>query len=164
MKLQMWINKLVPEEYAKQLELIAELPEELRFCVGQPIFVRTAEQELQIWPRLEANDVLKIFQAACRQSVYAHTNTIRQGYLALEGGHRMGICGFGVCQDNELQTLVSPSSLVLRVAKAYPGCAGSLGARCNGSTLILGPPGCGKTTLLRDFVRYLSRTRYQTFG
>ena len=76
--------------------------------------------------------------------------------MTLEGGHRLGVCGFGVVQQGVVHTIRSPTSLVLRIARAVPGCAEGLFPALTDSTLILGPPGAGKTTLLRDAVRLLS--------
>ena len=139
-------------------------PDELRFCVGQPVFLRSGQSEVTLWPRLDGTQISQMLQAACRQSVYAHTNTIRQGYVSLPGGYRLGICGTGVCQDQQVQTLTAPSSLVLRCPRAYLGTAAEMGERCKGSVLIAGPPGSGKTTLLRDFVRLLSDEKKQRVG
>ena len=162
--METWIPKIIPETHRVQFSGLSKCPDEIRFCVNQPVTVRYGQQEQSLWPATDSHQIGKIFQAACRQSVYAHAGTIRQGYLLLEGGHRMGICGSGVCQDRGLQTLIHPSSLVIRCAKAHLGCAEHAAQRCCRSTLILGPPGSGKTTLLRDFIRVLSDDKKQRVG
>ena len=103
-------------------------------------------------------------QRACRHSAYAHLETLRQGYITLEGGHRIGVCGFGVVQDGQVQTIREPTSLAVRVARAVPGCAETLLSQLRENTLLLGPPGAGKTTLLRDAVRLLSDRRRRRVG
>lgn len=155
------ILELLPQVYAGQLsELIREeKPDELRLNVGRPVILRFNRHEKFLWPILEQEQLEAVLRAACRQSVYAHTETIRHGYVTIEGGHRIGICGFGVVENGQVRSIQSYSSLVIRVARQVLGCADRLLPQISGSTLLLGPPGCGKTTLLRDLVRQLSDKR-----
>lgn len=134
-------------------------PEEVRLAAGQPVRVRAAGAEGEYWPAMTGQDLEDVLQRACRHSAYAYADTLRQGYVTLAGGHRIGVCGFGVVRDGQVQTIRQPTSLVIRVARAVPGCAEGLLTALTDSTLILGPPGAGKTTLLRDAVRLLSDRR-----
>lgn len=147
---------LLPEQWR---DAAADGAEEVRLAAGQPVQVRAAGAERCFWPVLTQRDLEDVLQRACRHSAYAHTDTLRQGYVTIAGGHRIGVCGFGVVRDGQVQTLRQPTSLVIRVARAVPGCAEPLLAALTDSTLILGPPGAGKTTLLRDAVRLLSDRR-----
>lgn len=159
------LQSLLPEVYAGQLrQQDWEGLEELRLGTGRPLRLRYARQERELWPMSEAYVVEEVIQRACRHSAYAYTDTIRQGYLTVEGGHRIGICGFGVTDGALVRTLRTPSSLNIRVAHQIPGCAGALMPVLQGSALLLGPPGSGKTTLLRDTIRQLSDLRRQRIG
>ena len=159
------LRSLLPEVYAGQIRPQDwEELEELRFGAGRPLRLRYAHRERELWPKSEAHTVEEVLQRACRHSVYAYTDTIRQGYLTVEGGHRIGICGFGVTDGLQVRTLREPSSLNIRVAHQIPGCAGALMPVLQGSALLLGPPGSGKTTLLRDTIRQLSDLRRQRVG
>ena len=156
------IKQLFPNEYINTLQTLdLHHIEEIRMSVGQPLSIRIDGRERQIYPRIAVGQLEAILQTACGQSVYAHAETIRQGYVALAGGHRLGICGSGVVRDRVIQTIRAPTSLVLRIAHAVPGCAEKLLPHIKESTLLLGPPGSGKTTLLRDLVRLLSDQRGQ---
>lgn len=157
--------QILPEVYGNALKLWALTGlEEIRMRVGQPVCLRTAGTEKELWPRVEAEHLEQVIQRACHHSVYACMDTLREGYLTIEGGHRIGVCGWGVARGEEIQTLHLPSSLVIRVARQVPGCADRLLPQLNTSTLILGPPGRGKTTLLRDAIRQLSDRRRQRVG
>ncbi len=163
MKQMTQILPLLPDVYARQLrgEELGEI-EEVRLSVGQPLRLRFARQERELWPVAGRTTVEEVLQRACYQSAYAYNDTIRQGYVTIEGGHRIGICGFGVTDRDTVSTIRSPSSLCIRVAHEVLGCANALIETLDRSTLILGPPGSGKTTLLRDAVRQLSdKLRYR---
>lgn len=154
------IISLLPKPYADRLwETDYERIEELRMVAGQPLRLRTAQTEREIWPATTRNIIEEVIQRACHQSAYAYNDTIRQGYVTVEGGHRIGVCGFGVLDGLAVRTIRTPYSLCIRVAHEVMGCANGLMSRLDRSTLILGPPGSGKTTLLRDAVRQLSDLR-----
>lgn len=99
-------------------------------------------------------DINFIVHTASRYSPWS-TQTISQGYLTASGGHRIGICGEAVMKDGVMSGIRQPTALCIRVARDFTGIAESL-CGINGSILILGAPGWGKTTLLRDLIRLKS--------
>ncbi|CQR74048.1 hypothetical protein SOV_21660 [Sporomusa ovata DSM 2662] len=108
-------------------------------------------------------DLLKTFQLLCKNSVYAFEPELRQGYLTIKGGHRVGLAGQATAFDGTVKTLTHISSLNIRLARAIPGCADiilpfvidSVSRRIY-NILLISPPRCGKTTILRDLIRQLS--------
>ena len=93
--------------------------------------------------------------ALCEHGLYARGEELRQGYVTLRGGHRMGLCGRVLRQDRHAHALQDIGSVCIRVALAWEGCANVLLPLClrEGSLrslLIIGAPGTGKTTHLRD--------------
>lgn len=99
-------------------------------------------------------DLTYCVNAACRYSPWAAATTAR-GYLTAPGGHRIGLCGEVVCREGAVTGMGELTSLCIRVARDHPGIAGEA-ARLEGSILIVGPPGWGKTTLLRDLSREIA--------
>ena len=98
-------------------------------------------------------------------SFYSVKESIKNGFVTVRGGHRIGICGTAVYEGNSGFHIRNVSSFCMRVAREVKGCAEGLandlfsgGKLCN--VLIASPPGCGKTTLLRDIVRCLSEKMY----
>ena len=117
--------------------------------------------------RVEAGDLQGIVNRAMGYSRYASADQLRQGFLTLPGGHRLGLCGTAVCEDGSVRTLKEITSVNLRIARQRRGVgvqACDLVCRNPASTLIAGPPGCGKTTLLRELIRSLSDTENQRMG
>ena len=100
--------------------------------------------------RIRETDLNYCIQSASRYSPWS-AETVSQGYITAPGGHRIGICGMAVYKNGVFSGIREITSLCIRVARDIPGTAA--GVEENGSLLILGAPGWGKTTLLRDYVR-----------
>ena len=141
--------------------------EELRLRVMHPLTVLTGEGELNAAPDgiaslVKAEDLEQMLGAVTEYSRYACIETLRQGFLPLRGGFRLGVCGSAVVREGEVNNLKDISSLALRIVCEHIGLGSDIAPRLfdeNGrfmSTLLLSPPGGGKTTLLRDLVRVLS--------
>ncbi len=101
-------------------------------------------------------DIAYVINTASRYSPWAAA-TISQGYITAQGGHRIGICGQAVMKDGIPSGIREPTSLCMRVARDFPGIAQS--TPLTGSALIIGSPGTGKTTFLRDMIRFRAQQR-----
>lgn len=94
-------------------------------------------------------------------SLYAFEDEIRQGFITIQGGHRVGVAGKAILENQHVKSLKHISFLNIRLSHQIKGCADPvLPYIIKGDTiyhsLIISPPGCGKTTLLRDMIRQLS--------
>ncbi len=100
-----------------------------------------------------------IVNRATGYSRYASGEQLRQGFLTLPGGHRLGLCGQAVYGDGGVRSLRELTSVNLRIAGRHRDSgrqACDYIKRHPASTLIAGPPGCGKTSLLRELIRAVS--------
>jgi len=133
--------------------------QELRLRMGaQPELVLKGKSRwLEI--RCSKEDIAFCIQSASRYSPWTAAS-IKKGYLTAPGGHRIGLCGLALYQNGAMTGLREITSICIRVARDFPGIARA--APANGSVLILGAPGWGKTTLLRDLIR--ERARDKTVG
>ncbi|MDR2649778.1 MAG: stage III sporulation protein AA [Clostridiales bacterium] len=93
-------------------------------------------------------------------SLYAFEEELRGGYITLAGGHRVGVTGKAVIEGGQVRALKNISGFNIRVSHEIKGCADTLICKLAlphlYNTMIISPPGCGKTTLLRDVIRQLS--------
>ena len=135
---------------------------EIRLRTGENGQIVTSRGVTPCLGRLTQQQVSQTAEALCEQALYARAEEQRQGFVTLRGGHRMGLCGRVIAQGQSIRVLREISSLCVRVAGQWRGAADRLlpyltddtGRVC--STLIVGLPGMGKTTLLRDACRRLS--------
>lgn len=108
-----------------------------------------------------SSDMKDIFSRLCAFSVHTHLQSIINGFVTIQGGHRVGICGTAVTDSNmNVSSVRDISSLNIRIAREKPGCSSAIynslfhsGLK---SIIIAGAPMSGKTTVLRDLVKSIS--------
>ena len=106
---------------------------------------------------VNTQDVLRTFEKICENSVYSYRRQICDGFITIRGGHRVGIVGSAVIENGQVINMNYISSLNFRIARQKIGCSNNIIDELIGhNTLIISPPGCGKTTLLRDIIRNIS--------
>lgn len=147
--------------------------QEIRLRVGRPVIIYAHGREYFL---SEDGELLyeskralcpdkfymdRLFAHLCGYSVYAYEDEIRQGFLTVLGGHRIGLGGEVVCKERELVSMKNVNAMNIRIAHQIKGAAyGVMPQLFEGeeflNTLIISPPGSGKTTLLRDMIRCLS--------
>ena len=171
------IRRLFPEkirEVFDTCEMNEEFLEEIRIRIGQPIIFRYGKEELFLHSKEQRltkekegafvpsrEDLEQMLLFLSRYSLYAFEEEIRQGYITLEGGHRVGLAGQVVMEDGKIKNMQYINFMNIRVAREKKGCAKKmipylLHESSIFNTLIISPPGMGKTTYLRDAIRILS--------
>lgn len=149
------------KESTEEIRLRAGLPVALTVG-GETVFIRESGQTSFIITRdllkAEKADLEESFKLLCKSSVYAHEKELKNGFIMMDNGHRAGVCGTmangGIMHDI--------TSVNIRIAKEIIGAANEIVKHFNGGGLLIaGPPGSGKTTVLRDLVRQLSNGVYK---
>lgn len=148
--------------------------QEIRMRVQAPLFIiyhgieyAVTEQgkltkEIEKAYRITKQDIKEALELISSYSMYAYEEELRQGYITIIGGHRIGMAGKIIMNDRNIKTMRYISFLNIRLSHEVKGCATELlphlvdGKNGIHHTLILSPPRCGKTTLLRDIIRQLS--------
>lgn len=146
-----------------EIRLRAEKPLLIHTISGE--FFLTGEGRLTKKPEeayiVRKNELRETVEYISNYSLYAFEEEVRQGYITLDGGHRVGICGRAVLEENRIRSMKYITCLNIRFAHPVTGCADALmpyikkGDRVY-NTLFIAPPGGGKTTVLRDVIRQLS--------
>lgn len=155
------INKRINGE--KVLQDI-NLLEEIRFRSSKPVILKfTNKEDILENVITTQEEILEIVQYICNNSIYSYQNQICNGYITLKGGHRVGITGSVVIADGKVTNINYISSLNFRISKQIIGASSRilkyvLNVEENSvyNTLIISPPGVGKTTMLRDLIRKIS--------
>jgi stage III sporulation protein AA len=111
---------------------------------------------------ISKNEIKETMEYISNYSLYAFEEEIKQGFITITGGHRVGITGKAVIEDNKIKNIKHISFINIRLSHQIKGCADKvipfIANKENDCfhTLIISPPRCGKTTLLRDVIRQLS--------
>ena len=128
--------------------------EEIRLRSGRAVFLTTPVGNVMLKTVLSRMEVENVLQMICDGSLYAHSETITQGYVTLTGGIRVGVCGRATVENGRVIGVYAVSSLNFRLPThrrriGAPVCRALRQLRGEGGVLIYSPPGIGKTTLLR---------------
>lgn len=171
------VLQLFPLEYRPMWRQAAAMQgqlQEIRLRAGQPVILHMEGREYFLGAdgslitdsmrayRMEGRELGNILEHICHYSPYAFEEEIRQGFLTACGGHRIGVAGQAVLeQDGSVRTIKNISFLNIRIAHQVKGAADGVLSSVYSegrlkSTLIISPPCCGKTTLLRDLIRQVS--------
>lgn len=131
---------------------------ELRLRINSP--PEMVMQKNSVWLNgiVTEEDLLFCFNTACHYSPWA-AQTSEKGYVSISGGHRIGICGEAVVKNGKISGFRKIKSLCIRIARDFPEIGLEASEQWQ-SALIIGPPGWGKTTLLRGIARKLAQEHY----
>ncbi len=155
----------LPHQLRETAELLSETEKtdvqelRLRAGIGFSAYIRGKERVLS--QNVGVRELSDVLELATESSVHTARTSVAQGYVTVRGGHRIGICGSAVRSGDGVSGMRELSSVSIRIAKEIKSAAEGLFDKVteNGrflNTIIISPPGCGKTTLLRDLIRHLS--------
>lgn len=135
--------------------------EEIRLRTTKPVILKNNIEEKVLDYIITQEAVLQVLQRLCDNSLYSYQNQICEGFITLKGGHRVGVTGNAIIKDGKVATLSYISSLNFRIARQVLNCSNEaimyiLNGNTIWNTLIVSPPGLGKTTLLKDIIRKIS--------
>lgn len=165
--LPQWLFDIISKNY------LLDFVTELRIRLNKPLVI-CYKGRYEILQNKNSYDTINIYASkdlisyiitlATKQSFYAYNNQIKHGFITTDSGIRIGICGRVVYDKDEISTIKDISSLNIRISHAVNGCSEKILNLIykNGqikNTLIISPPGAGKTTFVRDLALSLSNKK-----
>ena len=141
---------------------LGEFVEEIRIRQSRPITLKIGQEVMVLEHVITKEEINEIFERICENSIYSYKKEICEGFITIKGGHRVGITGTAVI-DEKIKNINYISSLNFRIAREKKGSSKGIikhvinqNENTIFNTLIISPPGGGKTTVLRDILRNLS--------
>ena len=154
---------IIDYDLLQEIRLRADAPLIVRydnkeFFISMDSYLTNSVQEAYMITKSEVKETMEFIS---NYSLYAFEEELKQGFITIIGGHRIGIAGKVVLEEGRIKSMKYISFINIRLSHQVKGCAdGVLPYIIRGDsiyhTLIISPPGCGKTTLLRDLIRQLS--------
>ena len=142
---------------------ISEELQEIRMRAERPIILKLRERDLILQYNITQAEILQIVERLCENSIYAYKNQICEGFITVKGGHRVGLTGSCVIENGKIINVKHISSLNFRIAREVLNCSTrvlreiiDIENKSIYNTILVAPPGRGKTTMLRDVIRRLS--------
>lgn len=135
--------------------------EEIRIRNNKQIILKFLEKEKIINYTVKTEDILETLEKVTENSIYTYEKQIANGFITLPGGHRVGITGNAIIEEGKVINISYISGMNFRIARQIKGCSDFLLSyiyknREIKNTLIVGIPGTGKTTILKDLIRNVS--------
>ena len=156
------LEKLLPPHLTEEILCLCKAPpEELRLHADRCAMLTACGRTYRTSRVLGERELAQILQAMCAGSLYAHAETINQGYLTLEGGIRVGIGGQAACENGCIIGVNHVTALTVRIPHTVEVPIRTLHPlldvlSSSAGLLFYSPPGVGKTTLLRSLAKELS--------
>lgn len=137
--------------------------QEIRIRINRPILLKSRQADILIDYIINNKEIIQILEKICDNSIYAYQSQIIKGFITIKGGHRVGITGTAVVENKQITNLKYITSLNFRIAREVINCSNNILEQVIDkenntiyNTLIVSPPGRGKTTILRDLIRNIS--------
>lgn len=167
------LSKRVAEAVEGAMIYGLEPLEEIRLRADKPLVLQNYDREWFIGAdgllcskpqgsfTVTQDDIRATIELMSENSIYAYQNEIRNGFITIRGGHRVGLAGRVVLDGASVKNIRDISGLNIRLSNQIFGCSAKVMRYLikNNTdiynTLIVSPPQCGKTTILRDIARCL---------
>lgn len=156
------IYKILSNLFKENIKIIDEI-QEIRIRANRPILLKLQQKDLILEYNTSQTEIIQVLERLCENSIYAYKNQICEGFITVRGGHRVGLTGSCVIENGKIINVKYISSLNFRIAREVLNCSTKVLREIIDienntiyNTIIVSPPGKGKTTILRDAIRRLS--------
>lgn len=129
---------------------------EIRMRYGKEVLIIGKSGEIGTGIVVDDSLLRETIEYISSYSLYAYTDRLREGFITVRGGHRVGVTGRVVTEEGRIKTISDIASLNIRISHEIKGCSDIVMPYLCGSILIISAPRMGKTTILRDIIRNIS--------
>lgn len=161
-RLKSYFGTELRKAFMETEDKIFEECEEIRIRLGKRVVLKSGNGESFLKGGYKAckKDIRDMLELMSDYSPYSFEYELKNGFITLEGGFRVGMCGTAIMENGVIKGLKGINSVNIRICREVPGCSAAIMDKISRkgikNTIILSPPACGKTTLLRDIIRNLS--------
>ena len=159
------IREVIEREFAsvkREKNLCDIQVEEIRIRAGKQVLLITGKEEIRLGVTVNEMMIREAMEYISGYSLYAYEEQLKEGFITIRGGHRVGIAGKVVMEQGRVKTIKNISSINIRISHQIIGCSDEIMKYLSGNILIVSPPRMGKTTLLRDILRNLANMEKQS--
>ena len=158
MNKRMYIENIFSDGF---MNMVGDTAEEIRIRINEPVIIIYPDREAVTDIIYKRPQIDSLTDRITKSSFYTFSEDIANGFITIAGGHRIGIAGTAVYENGGLKALKDISYINIRIAHELKGVGEGLFAKILkgdtvSNTLIVSPPGGGKTTLIRDLTRLVS--------
>ncbi len=145
----------------KEQKIAFQTLQEIRIRIGKPLVVMQNNHEIIIAKNVTKEEFRETLEYISNYSLYAFENELKQGFITVEGGHRVGVAGQVLIENGKVKNMKQIASMNIRISHEILDCSTMLMPYISSNkhichTLLISPPCCGKTTMLRDIIRQIS--------
>lgn len=155
------IREVVNEHFERNRN---DVLEEIRLRCNKPVLIVSGEGESELSIVLGESELREVVEYISGYSLYAYEEQLKEGFITIRGGHRIGVAGKIIVENEKIKTIKNISSINIRISHEVLGCSDDIMKYIKGNVLIISPPRMGKTTLLRDILRNISERKGECVG
>lgn len=158
-----YLPSTLVENIKKTMALYKGNVSEIRLRSNSPVYITVNNKNISCNISATRNEIQMTVRSLCGNSMYSHSETIKDGYICTQYGIRAGVCGRAVTENNKIISISDITSVCIRIPHRIKGAADEIIPtllNSSGGMLIFSKPGIGKTTVLREIASTIASSPF----